>query len=144
MDEVMLKLAHYDYLNNRIRTKTERINALEQELSKQKEDHEAEIDKLVKEGKVRVVTKTRPFSFFAILEGHAEPSVSYKGFDEIKAEVEEHFKQGLFNEELEKYKKESLQNLIDQMAEKDETIEKLRNDISRLENRSLIERICNK
>lgn len=144
MDEVMLKLAHYDYLNNRIRTKTERINALEQELSKQKEDHEAEIDKLVKEGKVRVVTKTRPFSLFAILEGHAEPSVSYKGFDEIKAEVEEHFKQGLFNEELEKYKKESLQNLIDQMAEKDETIEKLRNDISRLENRSLIERICNK
>ena len=48
------------------------------------------------------------------------------------------------NEEMEKYKQEQLQNIVKQLAENDETIEKLRNEISRLENRSLIERICNK
>lgn len=144
MQEVRLDLVTYDALQRSIQSMTERINALEQELAKVKEDHEAEIDKLVKEGKVRVVTKTRPFSFSAILEGHAEPSVSYKGFDEIKAEVEEHFKQGIFNEELEKYKKESLQNLIDQMAEKEKSIDELRGELSMLKNRSFIERICNK
>ena len=144
MNEVRLDLVQYDDLNNRIRTKTERINALEQELSKLKEDHEAEIDKLVKEGKVRVVTKTRPFSFFAILEGHAEPSVSYKGFDEIKAEVEEHFKQGLFNEELEKEKQNQLNGLVKQIAEKDTAISDLKAEIERLKSRSLWERIMNK
>lgn len=141
MQEVRLDLATYDELQDSVRTKTARIDALEHELAKVKEDYEAEIEKMAKEGKVRCIRTLGPFErFFTGIESEKE----YKGFDDVKAEVEEHFKQGLFNEELEKYKKESLQNLIDQMAEKDETIEKLRNDIARLENRSLIERICNK
>ena len=140
MQEVRLDLATYNELQDSVRTKTARIDALEHELAKVKEDHESEIEKMSKQGKVRCIgIKRNPFIPFLVSD-----EKEYKGFDDVKAEVEEHFKQGLFNEELEKYKKESLQNLIDQMAEKDETIEKLRNDISRLENRSLIERICNK
>lgn len=138
--EVRLDLVTYDALQHSIQSKAERINALERELAKVKEDHEAEIEKLTKQGKVRCIgIKRHPFIPF-LVSGEKE----YKGFDDVKAEVEEHFKQGLFNEELEKYKKESLQNLIDQMAEKEKSIDKLRGELSRLENRSFIERICNK
>lgn len=141
MQEVRLDLATYDELQDSVRTKAARIDALEHELAKVKEDHEAEIEKLTKEGKVRCIRTLGPFDrFFTGIESEKE----YKGFDDVKAEVEEHFKQGLFNEELEKYKKESLQNLIDQIAEKEKSIDELRGELSRLENRSFIERICNK
>lgn len=140
MQEVRLELATYDELQKKVHTKTERINALEHELAKVKEDHEAEIEKLTKQGKVRCIgIKRHPFIPFLVSD-----EKEYKGFDDVKAEVEEHFKQGLFNEELVKYKKESLQNLIDQMAEKEKSIDELRGELSRLENRSFIERICNK
>ncbi len=140
MQEVRLDLATYDELQDSVRTKTARIDALEHELAKVKEDHEAEIEKLTKQGKVRCIgIKRHPFIPFLVSD-----EKEYKGFDDVKAEVEEHFKQGLFNEELEKYKKESLQNLIDQMAEKEKSIDELRGELSRLENRSFIERICNK
>ena len=141
MQEVRLELATYNELQDSVRTKTARIDALEHELAKVKEDHEEEIEKMAKEGKVRCIRTLGPFErFFTGKESAKE----YKGFDDVKAEVEEHFKQGLFNEELEKYKQEQLQHLVKQLAEKDGTIEKLRNEISRIENRSLIERICNK
>lgn len=140
MQEVRLDLATYDELKYSVRTKTARIDALEHELAKVKEDHEAEIEKLTKQGKVRCIgIKRHPFIPFLVSD-----EKEYKGFDDVKAEVEEHFKQGLFNEELEKYKKESLHNLIDQMAEKEKSIDELRGELSRLENRSFIERICNK
>jgi len=127
-------------LQDSVRTKTARIDALEHELAKVKEDHEAEIEKMAKEGKVRCISiKRHPFIPFLVSD-----EKEYKGFDDVKAEVEEHFKQGLFNEELEKYKKEQLQNIVKQLSEKDETIDELRGELSRLENRSLIERICNK
>lgn len=140
MKEVRLELATYDELQMRVRSKTERINALEHELAEEKENHEAEIETMAKGGKARciVITKHSLFPFFFSDEKE------YKGFDDVKAEVEEHFKQGLFNEELEKYKQEHLQDLVKQLAKREETIEKLRNEISRLENRSLIERIYNK
>lgn len=73
-----------------------------------------------------------------------EPKKEYKGFDDVKAEVEEHFKQGLFNEELEKYKQDQLQHLVKKLEEKDNAIDKLRADNKRLYNRSLWERIRNK
>lgn len=124
----------------KVRLKTERINALEHELAKVKENHEYEIETMAKEGKVRCIG----FKKHSLFPFWVSEEKEYKGFDDVKAEVEEHFKQGLFNEELEKYKQEQLHNLVNQLADKDETIENLRNEISRLENRSLIERICNK
>lgn len=140
MQEVRLELATYDELQYTIRTKNERIIALKNELERVEKDHESEIEKMAKEGKVRYISiKKHPFIPFLVSDNK-----EYKGFDDVKSEVEEHFKQGIFNEELEKYKQEKLDNLIKQLSEKDETIEKLRNEISRLENRSLIERICNK
>lgn len=141
MQEVRLDLTTYDELKNRVRTRNARINALEKELQNIKDDHEEEIDKMVKEGKVRCISTIGPFdSFFNGKESIRE----YKGFDDVKAEVEDHFKQGLFNEELEKYKQEHLNNLIKQLAEKEDTIQDLKYKIERMENRSLIERICNK
>lgn len=140
MQEVRLELTTYDKLQMIVRLKTERINALEHELAKVKENHEDEIEMMAKEGKVRCIG-FKKHSLFPFLVSEEK---EYKGFDDVKAEVYEHFKQGLFNEELEKYKQEHLNNLVNQLADKDETIENLRNEISRLENRSLIERICNK
>lgn len=140
MQEVRLELTTYDELQMIVRLKTERINALEHELAKVKENHEDEIETMAKEGKVRCIG-FKKHSLFPFLVSEEK---EYKGFDDVKAEVYEHFKQGLFNDELEKYKQEQLHNLVNQLADKDETIENLRNEISRLENRSLIERICNK
>lgn len=140
MQEVRLDLATYDELQDSVRTKTARIDALEHELAKVKEDHEAEIEKMAKEGKVRYIsTKRHPLMPFVISD-----EKEYKGFDDVKAEVEEHFKQGLFNEELEKYKQDQLQNLVKKLEEKDNAIDKLRADNKRLYNRSLWERIRNK
>ena len=140
MSKVELELATYDALQHNISAKAARIDALESELVKVKEDHEAEIEKMAKEGKVRYIsTKRHPLMPFVISD-----EKKYKGFDDVKAEVEEHFKQGLFNEELEKYKQEQLQNLVKKLEEKDNTIDKLRADNKRLYNRSLWERIRNK
>lgn len=141
MQEVRLDLPTYDELKNIVRTRNARINALEKELQNIKDDHEEEIDKMVKEGKVRCIRTIGPFDMFF---NGKESIREYKGFDDVKAEVEEHFKQGLFNEELEKYKQEHLNNLIKQLVEKEETIQDLKYKIERIENRSLIERICNK
>ena len=98
MQEVRLDLATYNELQDSVRTKTARIDALEHELAKVKEDHESEIEKMSKQGKVRCIgIKRNPFIPFLVSD-----EKEYKGFDDVKAEVEEHFKQGLFNEELEK------------------------------------------
>lgn len=130
----------YDWLQDSVRTKKSRIDALEHELAKSKEDHEAEIEKLTKQGKVRCIgIKRNPFIPFLVSD-----EKEYKGFDDVKAKVEEHFKQGLFDEELEKQKKEQLDNLIKQAAEREKVIDDLRETIKRLESRSLWERIRNK
>lgn len=92
------------------------------------------------EGKVRCISiKKHPFIPFIVSD-----IKEYKGFDDVKAEVEEHFKQGLFNEELGKHKQEQLDSLVKQVAEKDTTISDLKDEISRLNGRSLWERIINK
>ena len=132
----------YDELNRKVQTKTERINALEAEIEKLKHDHEEEIETLAKEGKVRVIEK--PYSVMEMIMTRRKPKTEYKGFDDVKAEVYEHFKQGLFDEELEKYKKEQLDSLMKKLSENEETIQDLRYQLSRMENRSLIARICNK
>ena len=138
--EVRLDLVTYDALQHSIQSKTERIDALERELAKVKEDHEAEIEKLTKQGKVRVVEV--PYSVMQMLI--CEPKKEYKGFDDVKAEVEEHFKKGLFEEEWKKFKEENLKEQQETIAKADETISRLRSEIARLENRTLIQRICNK
>lgn len=140
MQEVRLELATYNELQDKIRTKNDRINALENELAKVKEDHEAEIEKMAKDGKVRYISMNRHPSIPFLISEKKE----YKGFDDVKAEVEEHFKQGLFNEELEKQKKEQLDNLIKQVSEREQVIDDLRAKITELKNRNLWQRIWNK
>ena len=140
MSKVELELATYDALQHNISAKAARIDALEQLLQTMKDAHEAEIERMTKEGKVRCISiKKHPL--FPIIFSYEK---EYKGFDDVKAEVEEHFKQGLFNEELEKYKQDQLQHLVKKLEEKDNAIDKLRADNKRLYNRSLWERIRNK
>lgn len=140
MQEVRMELSNYDALQKSISAKSERIDALENEISKLKEEHEAEIERMAKEGQVRCISiKKHPLIPFLVSD-----KKEYKGFDDVKAEVYEHFKQGLFDEELEKYKKEQLDSLMKKLSENEETIQDLRYQLSRMENRSLIARICNK
>lgn len=140
MQEVRMELSNYDALQKSISTRSERIDALENEISKLKEEHEAEIERMAKEGQVRCITIKKDPLFPLIVSYKKE----YKGFDDVKAEVYEHFKQGLFEEELEKYKKKYLNSLRKKLSENEETIQDLRYQLSRMENRSLIARICNK
>lgn len=145
MNEVRLSTEKYDALQHSIQAKAAKIDALEAEIAKLKSEHEAEIERLAKEGKVRVVEKMpSPMSTFIMLTRREYPKPRYMGFDDVKAEVEEHFKQGLFEEELEKHKQEQLNSLVNQLAEKETAIDELRADNKRLHNRSLWERIRNK
>ena len=140
MQEVRLDLATHDELQDKVRTRNARIDALEQELAQVKEDHEAEIEKMAHEGKVRCISiKRHPLIPFLVSDKKV-----YVGFDDVKAEVEEHFKQGLFDGELEKQKKEQLDNLIKQAAERKKVIDDLREEIEGLRHRSLWKRIWNK
>ncbi len=142
MNEVRLSTEKYDALQHSIQTKAAKIDALEAEIAKLKSEHEAEIERLAKEGKVRVIEK--PYSVMEMLMTRKRPKKEYRGFDDVKAEVVEHFKQGLFDEELEKHKQEQLNSLVKQLAEKETAIDELRADNKRLHNRSLWERIRNK
>lgn len=145
MNEVRLSTEKYDALQHSIQTKAAKIDALEAEIGKLKSDHEAEIEKLTKEGKVKVVEKMpSPFSTFIMLTRREYPKPRYMGFDEVKAEVEEHFKQGLFDEELKKFEQNKFADLIKQVSEKETAIDDLKAEVERLKNRSLWERIRNK
>ncbi len=62
----------------------------------------------------------------------------------VKSDVEEYFKQGIFDEEFEKYKSKKIRDMEKKIAEQEETILDLRTSLSKIENRSLIERIMNK
>ena len=139
MNEVRLSTEKYDALQHCIQAKAARIDALEKELVK--EAHEEEIKKMAKEGKVRCIRTLGPFErLFTGIESERE----YKGFDDVKAEVTEHFKQGLFDEEFKKYKEEQFSALKKTISEQEVRIQDLRSQIARLESRSLIERICNR
>ena len=137
-----MAVSKYDELQGRIQTRNERIHALEAEIEKLKHDHESEIDTLVKEGKVRVIEK--PYSVMEMLMTRKKPKTEYKGFDDVKDEVYEHFKKGLFIEELEKCKKDEYDKLIKLAAEREEKIDTLNAEMKNLVNRSLWARIMNK
>ena len=140
MQEVRLELATYNALQDNIRTKSDLIDSLYSELAKVKKNHKDEIEKMANEGKVRYISINRhqlsPSLFY--------DEKVYKGFDDVKAEVEEHFKQGLFDEELEKQKHEQMESVFKQLQDKEETIRGLKSEIERLKCRTLLERIRNK
>ena len=142
MNEVRMDLQAYDNMRDLISKKKEEVEALKEEIEALKKQHEEEIDKLAKEGKVKVIEK--PYSVMYMMMTRREPKTEYKGFDDVKAEVYEHFKQGLFKEELEKRKCEQLDNLMKQLSEKDNQIDNLENKVERLQGRSLLSRIINK
>ncbi len=135
-EEVRISKATYDAMQHTIKTKDEKIKKLEEDLSKTRHDHEEEIEKMAKEGKVRVMTYTRPL-FFSLFCKEEIPEKTFKGFDDVKEEVEQHFKEGLFKEELDKKRKELEDSYKKKVEEKDKEIEALMS-------RSLWKRIINK
>ena len=134
--EVRLYLSTYDALQRQIQTKKERIDALEKENARLKQEHEDEIRQLTEEGKVRCIgIKRHPFIPFLVSE-----EKEYKGFDDVKAEVEEHFKGEILDDEVaSRYEK-----LLKQAEEREDLIDRLKADNKRLRTRSLWERIRNK
>lgn len=137
MSEVKLDLQTYDNLCNRLRERQVEIRDLIK-------SHEAEIQAMVNEGKVKIITRMRPFNFHEFMQGNCKTEVEYKGFDDVKLEVVEHFKQGIFEEELEKEKQKQLDTLIRTIAEQETTISSLKENIESFKKRSLWERIRNK
>lgn len=135
-EEVRISKATYDAMQHTIKTKDEKIKQLEEDLSKTRHDHEEEIEKMAKEGKVRVMTYTRPL-FFSLFCKEEIPVKTFKGFDDVKQEVEQHFKEGLFKEELDKKRNELEDSYKKKVEEKDKEIEALMS-------RSLWKRIINK
>ena len=140
MSKVELELHEYENLKSALSRKRKLISSLENKISELESKHESEIEQLVKEGKVLYVGLKR-HAFLPFILG-VEREV--KNLDSIKNEVEEHFKQGLFNDELEKHKKEHLDYLIKQVSEKDAEIDKLIAEVERLKSRNLWDRIVNK
>lgn len=146
MSKVELELTTYDALQHNINDKAARIEALEKQIRSLKNAHEVEIVKLVEKGKVRVVEKyiTPLSTFFWFRNKEEDVKPKYKGFDDVKQEVYEHFKQGIFKEELEKQKHEQMEIVFKQLQDKEETISGLKAEIERLKCRTLLERIRNK
>lgn len=134
--EVRLYLSTYDALQRQIQTKKERIDALEKENARLKQEHEDEIRQLTEEGKVRCIsTKRHPLVPLLFMTEKV-----YKGFDDVKAEVEEHFKGEILDEEVaRRYEK-----LLKQAKEREDLIDRLKADNKRLRTRTLWERIRNK
>lgn len=99
---------------------------------------EEKMRELEESGKVAVVTKIKsPFGF--LLKEEPE-MVEVHGLDTIKDEVTNHFKKGLFDEQISKSLGEKLEQLTHQQKE----IADLKSEISRLKSRNLCERITNK
>ena len=65
MQEVRLDLATYDELQDSVRTKTARIDALEHELAKMKKNHEYEIETMSKEGSLHKFQEAFSFPIYS-------------------------------------------------------------------------------
>lgn len=68
MCEVKLDLQTYDYLSNRLRERLVEIRDLIK-------SHEAEIQAMVNEGKVKIITRMRPFNFHEFMQGNCKTEV---------------------------------------------------------------------
>lgn len=127
MEKVVLTLQKYEEL------KTARYKA-----AKKARVLEEKMRELEESGKVAVVTKIKsPFGF--LLKEDTE-MVEVHGLDTIKDEVTNHFKKGLFDEQISK----SLGEKLEQLKHQQKEIEDLKSEISRLKSRNLWERITNK
>ena len=127
MEKVVLTLQRYEELKTLRYRAEKKAKVLEDELKELKES-----------GKVAVVTKTKsPFGFLL----KEEPEMTdVQGLDTIKDEVTNHFKKGLFDEQISK----SLGDKLDQLTHQQKEIDDLKSEISRLKSRNLWERITNK
>lgn len=127
MEKVVLTLQRYEELKTLRYRAEKKAKVLEEELKELKES-----------GKVAVVTRVKsPFDF---LVGKGPETIEVKSLDTIKDEVTEHFKQGLFDEQISK----SIGDKLNQLAKQQNEIADLKSQISRLKSRNLWERITNK
>ena len=127
MEKVVLTLQKYEEL------KTARYKA-----EKKARVLEEKMKELEESGKVAVVTRVKsPFDF---LIGKEPEITEVQGFDTIKDEVTNHFRKGLFDEQISK----SLGDKLDQLTQQQKEIDRLKSELHRMKSRNLWERITNK
>ena len=139
-EEVTISLAKYDGMQDEIAEKNAKIKELESKISELKNEHDDELEKMAKEGKVRYVSTKRDPLFPLIVSEEKE----YKGFEDVKQEVYDSFKKGLFDFELDEQKAKQLGKYIDKLAQTETKVDELKRKVYRLEHRSLWKRILNK
>ncbi len=127
MEKVVLTLQKYEELKTARYKAAKKVRVLEEKMRELEES-----------GKVAVVTKIKsPFGF--LLKEDTE-MVEVHGLDTIKDEVTNHFKKGLFDEQISK----SLGEKLEQLKRQQKEIEDLKSEIRRLKSRNIWERITNK
>lgn len=131
MEKVVLTLQRYEEL------KTLRYRA-----EKKAKVLEEKMRELEESGKVAVITKTvtKTKSLFGFLLKEEPEMIDVQGLDTIKDEVTNHFKKGLFDEQISK----SLGDKLDQLTHQQKEIADLKSEISSLKSRNLWKRITNK
>ena len=127
MEKVVLTLQRYEELKTLRYRAEKKAKVLEDELKELKES-----------GKVAVVTRVKsPFDF---LNGKGPEITEVQGLDTIKDEVTNHFRKGLFDEQISK----SLGDKLDQLTQQQKEIDRLKSELHRMKSRNLWERITNK
>lgn len=131
MEKVVLTLQRYEELKTLRYRAEKKAKVLEDELKELKESR-----------KVAVITKTvtKTKSLFGFLLKEEPEMIEVQGLYTIKDEVTNHFKKGLFDEQISK----SLGDKLDQLTHQQKEIADLKSEISRLKSRNLWERITNK
>ena len=146
MQILNIEISEYEALRNRAESAEKKVTDLKQKLIEQEDKHQTEIDELVNNGKVRYIdSHFEPFSFFA------RTRERIRNFEDVKEEVYQHFKQGIFKEELDKARKEIAPTYEGKMAElrkiiteKTDTIKRLEAENESLVNRGFWARLTNK
>lgn len=146
MATVVIDISEYNYLKSTSDKNRKRADALENELAEAKSSFEKKLNDFVEgvlnDGSVMCLRKTIVYSADDV-HTSKEVITGVTGFDEVREEVYEHFKQGLFDEQL-AYERKMLEELIQRHIVNDHDNENLKDEIRRLKSRSLWERIINK
>lgn len=137
--EVTISLKRYDELIGEIHDKKERIESLHREMDELKKKHATEIHAMIEEGKVRVIRAKR----IGLLPWSMKFNTEYLNFDDVKEEVYQHFKDGLFDDEFKKAFAERIEALSKEKTDNMNKILELEHELRKLKNRSWWQRLFN-
>ena len=137
--EVTISLKRYDELIGEIHSRKDELNRLYSEMDELKKKHAKEIESMIEEGKVRVIRAKR----IGLLPWSMKFKTKYLNFDDVKEEVYQHFKDGLFDDEFKKAFAERIEALSKEKTENMNKILDLEHELRKLKNRSWWQRLFN-